>query len=89
MRDIFGNPFRPPPTLDPTWLTGTVKHLADAAYTDCSLPDGTLDAGGLSVLADALEQAGCQDDAILGHLREQQLIHVRGCWCVDLLRKKE
>ena len=38
----------------------------------------------LPILADALEDAGCHDAAILEHCR-QPGPHVRGCWVVDLL----
>jgi hypothetical protein len=38
----------------------------------------------LPVLADALEDAGCTDRALLGHCRSG-LRHVRGCWAIDLL----
>lgn len=31
-------------------------------------------------MADMLEEAGCQDKDILGHYREQGLVHARGCW---------
>jgi hypothetical protein len=91
LRDIFGNPFRPLPALDPAWLAwneGIVRRLAEAAYQDRLLPDGTLDAGRLEVLADALEEAGCDNEEILSHLRQQEIIHYRGCWVVDLLLNK-
>jgi hypothetical protein len=87
LRDIFGNPFRPA-TFDPAWLTPTVTSLALAAYDERSLPSGELDKAGLAVLADALEDVGCQDAEILGHCR-QVAAHVRGCWVVDLLLGKE
>jgi hypothetical protein len=35
-------------------------------------------------LADALEDAGCTDAELLGHLRAPGP-HVRGCWAVDLV----
>jgi hypothetical protein len=41
----------------------------------------------MPVLADALEEAGCQDADILVHLRGPEP-HVRGCWVVDLLLGK-
>jgi hypothetical protein len=88
-RDIFGNPFRPV-TLDPAvlaWDDGTVVRLAQAAYEERQLPEGILDNGRLAVLADALEEAGCSDADILGHLRGSGP-HVRGCWSVDLLLGK-
>ncbi len=88
VHDIIGNPFRPPPTIDPAWLTGTVKQLAQAAYEERELPSGHLDRHRLAVLADSLEEAGCQDAGLLGHLRSEQ-VHVRGCWAVDCLLGKE
>ena len=38
----------------------------------------------LPVLADALMDAGCDDDCILGHCRNAE-VHCRGCWVVDRL----
>ncbi len=88
LRDIFGNPFRLPPTLDPAWLTGTVKQLALSAYEERELPSGHLDRHRLAVLADALEEAGCQEAELLGHLRSEQ-VHVRGCWAVDVILSRQ
>jgi hypothetical protein len=42
----------------------------------------------MSNLADALEDAGCTDAAILDHCRSPGP-HVRGCWVVDLLLDKQ
>jgi hypothetical protein len=87
VHDIFGNPFQAPPAIPPsvsTWNDGTVVRLAQAAYEHRSLPAGHLDNSRLGVLADALEEAGVTDDAILAHLRGPAA-HVRGCWAVDLL----
>ena len=87
LRDVFGNPFRPP-TRNPSWLTPDVLSLAQAAYEERELPQGLLDPARLSVLADALEDVGCRDQAILNHLRGPGP-HVRGCWVIDLLVGKE
>jgi hypothetical protein len=90
MRDIFGNPFRPAPAVGPAWLAwqaGAVPRLARAAYDGGRLPEGTLDPARLAVLADALEDAGCADPELLGHLRGPGP-HVRGCWAVDLILGK-
>jgi hypothetical protein len=80
LRDIFGNPFRPV-TLDPTWLTPTVKALAQAIYEERTFTD-------LPVIADALEDAGCANADILDHCRPPGE-HVRGCWAVDLVLGKK
>jgi hypothetical protein len=83
LRDLFGNPFRPA-CLDPNWLTwggGAVRKLAQGIYAAGRFQD-------LPVLADALEEAGCTDEAILSHCRSGGE-HVRGCWAVDLLLGKK
>jgi hypothetical protein len=90
LQEVFGNPFRPV-SLNPAWLTwndGTVRRLAEAIYQERELPSGHLDLTRLAVLADALEDAGCADPDLLGHLRGPGP-HVRGCWAVDLLLGKE
>ena len=87
VRDIFGNPFRPVP-LNPAWRTPTVTAVATAAYEERHLPAGTLAPERLAVLADALEDVGCDSADILSHLRGSGP-HVRGCWVVDLLLGKE
>jgi hypothetical protein len=87
LHDLFGNPFRPRPSVKPLWLRwndGTVARLAQAAYEERILPAGTLDNGRLAILADALEEAGCSNVEILGHLRGSGP-HVRGCYVLDLL----
>jgi hypothetical protein len=84
-REIGGSPFRPV-KISPTvlaWNDGTVVRLAQTAYEERYLPSGTLDNTRLAILADALEEAGCTDADILGHLREPGP-HVRGCWVLDL-----
>jgi hypothetical protein len=89
LRHIVGNPFRPV-TLIPAvlaWNDGTVVRLAQVAYQERKMPEGTLDNGRLAVLADALEEAGCSDADILDHLRGPGP-HVRGCWVVDQLLGK-
>jgi hypothetical protein len=90
LRDIFGSPFRPA-IISPSvlaWNDGLVLRLAQTAYDERQLPAGTLDNSRLAILADALEEAGCTDADILGHLRSPGP-HVRGCWAVDLLLDKE
>jgi hypothetical protein len=87
VRDLFGNPFRSS-VLDRIWLTAHVVRLARTAYEERVPPTMTLDADRLAVLADALEDAGCDNADILAHLREPSP-HVRGCWVIDLLLGKE
>ena len=84
LRDIFGNPFHPLPPIDPAWLawgSGTVRKLAQGIYDERAFDD-------LPILADALEEAGCDQADLLGHLRGPGP-HVRGCWAVDAVLGKE
>jgi hypothetical protein len=74
VRCIFGNPFRPV-TFDPRWRTRTVIDLARAMYE-------SRDFAAMPVLADALEEAGCDDADVLAHCRGDAP-HARGCWVVD------
>jgi hypothetical protein len=64
-----------------------VTGLAPAAYEERALPSGELDPARLAVLADALEDTGCADSEVLGHLRGPGP-HVRGCWALDLILGK-
>jgi hypothetical protein len=79
VRDIFGNPFRPV-VVDPSWRTAAVVALARGIYEERAFER-------LPMLADALQDAGCEDDQVLGHCRYDGP-HVRGCWVVDLLLGK-
>jgi hypothetical protein len=91
IRDVAGSrPFRATPTVAAGWRAwneGGVPQLAHATYENRRLPDGTLDPARLVLLADALEDAGCTDAELLGHLRGTGP-HVRGCWAVDLVLGK-
>jgi hypothetical protein len=78
-RDIFGNPFRPV-TLDPAWLTSTVVSLAEGIYAERAFDR-------LPILADALQDAGCEVAEVLDHCRGPGP-HARGCWVVDLVLGK-
>jgi hypothetical protein len=80
LRDIFGNPFRPI-SFDPSWRTSTVHALARQMYE-------SRDFGAMPILADALQDAGCENEDVLNHCRGPGP-HVRGCWVVDLLLGKE
>jgi len=73
--DIFGNPFCPV-AVDPSWLTSTVLALARGIYNEKAFDR-------MPILADALQDAGCEHDDILNHCRDEKQVHVRGCWVVD------
>jgi hypothetical protein len=89
LREVAGNPCRPI-LVNPGWLTwqgGVVADLAQGAYEHRILPSGLLDNARLLLLADALEEAGCTDPALLGHLRSGGE-YVCGCHVVDALLGK-
>jgi hypothetical protein len=91
LRDIFGpHPFclLTLPACVRTWHDGIVRRLAEAAYQHRLLPSGHLDPERLAVLADALEESGVTDEDLLGHLRQQEAVHVRGCFLLDWLLEK-
>jgi hypothetical protein len=90
LRCVFGTPFRPSPTLPPAalaWNDRTVSRLAEAIYEDRKMPEGRFDAARLAILADALLDAGCEDEGLMAHLRSLGP-HVRGCWAVDAILGK-
>jgi hypothetical protein len=80
LRCLFVNPFRPV-TFSPNWRTDTAVVLARAMYE-------SRDFGAMPILADALQDAGCDNEGILSHCRSSGP-HVRGCWVVDLVLAKE
>jgi hypothetical protein len=78
LHDIFGPlPFRDI-TADPSWLTRDVALLARGIYEEKAFDR-------MPMLADALQDAGCDSDDILNHCRAEGWEHVRGCWVIDLL----
>jgi hypothetical protein len=81
LRCLAGNPFRPV-TFIPEWRTSTVVALARQMYE-------SRDFGAMPILADALQDAGCDREDTLSHCRDPQANHVRGCWVVDLVLGRE
>jgi hypothetical protein len=83
LRDIVGNPFRPA-RINRAWLArndGTLRRLAEAIYEERAF-------NRLPLLADALLDAGCDNEELISHCRSEGP-HVRGCWAVDLLLGRE
>jgi hypothetical protein len=80
LRDIFGNPFRPV-AFSPVWRTSTAVTLAQQMYD-------AREFSAMPILADALQDAGCDNEEVLNHCRGADGTHVRGCWVVDLVLGK-
>jgi hypothetical protein len=74
LQDVVGNPFRPV-VFAPAWRTDTAVALARQMYD-------ARDFGAMPILADALQDAGCDNEPVLTHCREPRA-HVRGCWVCD------
>jgi hypothetical protein len=85
--DLFGPmsgwavPIPPPQPLVLAWQGGTVGSIAQSIYEERNHAH-------LPILADALEDAGCTDAALLAHCRQPGK-HWRGCWAIDLLTGRE
>jgi hypothetical protein len=80
LRDLFGPlPFRPVTcsSMVFSWNDSMVPRIAQAVYDERAFD-------GLPILADALEDAGCDNEEVIRHCRSAGA-HVRGCWAVDLL----
>jgi hypothetical protein len=59
------------------WRGPDALRVARCAYEE-------RDWGALPVLADALEESGCDSEPVLRHLRGRGP-HARGCWALDLI----
>jgi hypothetical protein len=79
VRCLFGGPTGVA-KIAPAWRTGTVMALARHIQESREF-------GALPILADALQDAGCEAEVVLSHCRAAA-VHVRGCFVVDgLLRE--
>jgi hypothetical protein len=79
LRCVFGSPFRRT-AFKAKWKTAAVIALAQQMYD-------SRDFTTMPSLADALRDAGCDNEAILSHCGGPGP-HVRGCWPVDMLLGK-
>jgi hypothetical protein len=83
LREVVGNPFKPP-RFEESWRTSTAVDLARGIFDERAF-DRTI------ILADALLDADCDEEAVLRHLRgtelgvKEQPTHVRGCWVIELV----
>ncbi|MBA4187880.1 MAG: hypothetical protein C0467_07665 [Planctomycetaceae bacterium] len=80
VREFVCNPVRQV-TFDAAWRTDTALSLARHMYE-------SRDFSAMPILADALQDAGCENDDTLNHCRDTNGVHVRGCWVVDLVLGK-
>jgi hypothetical protein len=82
--DIYGTAFHGPWTVRPEWLRwndGCLVKMAQVLYDSHRFEE-------MPILADALEEAGCEDAHVLDHCRSHPR-HARGCWVVDALLRRE
>ena len=83
LREIVGNAFTPP-RFEPAWRTDDVVALARVIFDN-------RDFSALPVLADALLDADCDEEAILRHCRgtevgvKEPAPHFRGCWVLEVI----
>jgi hypothetical protein len=79
LRDLVGDglPCAPLPAAWLRWQGGCVVQMARAIYDEGRFSD-------LPLLADALEDAGCDLSPLLEHCRAPRP-HVRGCWVLDAI----
>ena len=80
LREMFGNPFRPA-AFSSEWRTDTAVPGDGQMYESREF-------SAMPILADALQDAGCDNDDVLNHCRDATQVHVRGCWVVDLVLGK-
>jgi hypothetical protein len=81
VREVFGDPVRPV-KFSSAWRTSTVVALAAQMYERREF-------SAMPILADALQDAGCESVKILNHCRDTNQVHVLGCWVVDLVLGKQ
>ncbi len=67
------------PDIDPSWLTPSVRGVAEDIHRERCFAE-------LPVLADALEDAGCTDPDILDPMRRQPTPHIRAIRVLYALR---
>ena len=83
LHEIAGNPYRAF-RFEPEWRTANVVGVARAAYDGRHFDR-------LPILADALLDADCDEEAVLRHCRATEAhapegaAHTRGCWVLDLI----
>ena len=79
LRELVPNPFVPV-AWNADWFTTTARDLAGHVSAKG-------DFGAMPILADALQDAGCEDRRVLSHCREGKQ-HARGCWVLDAVLGK-
>lgn len=80
LQDVAGNPSHPV-QFQPEWRTPDAVAIASEMYL-------RRDFGALPVLAEVLQEAGCEDPLPIRHCRKRGE-HIRGCWVIDLVLSKE
>ena len=82
VREVLGNPFKPP-RFEDSWRTTNAVEIAKAIFAERAFDR-------LPILADALLDADCDEEQVLRHCRgteiglKEPVQHIRGCWVVEL-----
>lgn len=79
-RDVVGDPLERPVPPPPWGRDAAEVRRLLGALSNTEDPDPMC----MLALADALEEAGCDDDRLLRHCRAR-LPHFRGCWAIEYL----
>jgi hypothetical protein len=83
LREVVGNPFKPP-RFEEAWRTTTAVDVAKSIFAERAFDR-------LPVLADALLDVDCDEEQILRHCRgteiglKEPVQHIRGCWVIELV----
>ncbi len=72
--DLYSAIYRDGRVFPAHWKTPAVLSLQQVAKTDLSV---------FPILADALEEAGCQEEEILCHLRQRRDLWTPADWCLN------
>ena len=78
--EFFGELVRPV-VFDPAWRTDTAVAVARQMHDAGAF-------GAMPILADALQDAGCEDEHVLMHCRDASQPHTRECWVCGLVLGK-
>ena len=81
LRELVANP-QQQFAFSPAWRTETAVGIARAIEEESAWDR-------MPILADAIQDAGCEVAAILDHCRDTSIAHRRGCWVLDAILERD